>query len=489
MKIFNLIFCLFILSCTVSFGQSQEYDNWCGTVQTPEMDAQLDDFVKAYYINKTFEKTANTTQYLPLTYHLVGENDGDGRISYSDALDDLCQLNTHFENSNTDITFYLANFNLINSTPIYGGSVILLPNLKNPFTINSFVMGALPGLCGRYDGGQGRDYIILNKFCMGTGATTWAHEMGHLLTLPHPFFGWEGNTYSCGSTAPNWAEKYDGSNCTTAGDRFCDTGPDYLSDRWNCNGNCQHKDANGDTGTPDGTLFMSYSSDACQGPDGFSDDQIAAMHYNISTVRSGIVSTTQSFGEITQTPVLISPINGQVTEYRDWFKFEWQAVPNATHYIVEGSIFNSFNNTVFSEIVTDTYFEYFDQMAINRDLFWRVRPYNKGYFCTGYSNVGVFEAGTLVAANEIKEASAFDVFPNPVSKGNTLFIELTADEAVQGDVQLVNLSGQLVRELRGQKMAKGNNQFQLNTAELESGIYFVKIQTEEGLLTKKVVIQ
>ena len=114
--------------------------------------------------------------------------------------------------------------------------------------------------------------------------------MGHNLSIQHPFLGWEGNTFDYSLPTPTevyydytyfqdtlildtliidtaFVELMDGSNCTFAADGFCDTPPDYLSNRWQCKPDSQsiilQKDPNGVDFYSDGINFMSYAFNVC----------------------------------------------------------------------------------------------------------------------------------------------------------------------------------------------------------------------------------
>ena len=96
--------------------------------------------------------------------------------------------------------------------------------------------------------GQPGSPDIVNCFgnCLYRNNTTVTHELGHYLAMPHTFYGLEGSgnlSSTCGATATS-GEKHPRSgiysNCASSGDRFCDTYPDYNSDRWNCGAGMQH---------------------------------------------------------------------------------------------------------------------------------------------------------------------------------------------------------------------------------------------------------
>jgi hypothetical protein len=118
------------------------------------------------------------------------------------------------------------------------------------------------GLCGRgsftTSSPQG---VAMNNGCTGTSdnPSTFPHELGHFFDLFHTHetaFG---------------AELVDGSNCGSAGDKFCDTPADPgLDEGTNVNSfpNCSYygsaTDGNGDSYNPDTSQLMSYAPKQCR---------------------------------------------------------------------------------------------------------------------------------------------------------------------------------------------------------------------------------
>lgn len=108
---------------------------------------------------------------------------------------------------------------------------------------------------------------------LGFDTKTMIHEFGHIFSLPH--------THSTD-------ELVDGSNCITAGDKFCDTPADPnllgLVDE-DCKMTVEKTDANGDVYAPLLNNHMSYSRNTCRSS--FTPEQIQAMQ---STFEEKIVS-------------------------------------------------------------------------------------------------------------------------------------------------------------------------------------------------------
>lgn len=137
-------------------------------------------------------------------------------------------------------------------------------------TINIYFVGPvsignqLPiGWCGMaYFPEDKKDKIILSKFC--ATKELLVHEMGHFFSLYHThetFFG---------------KELVNGSNCSTSGDKICDTPADPGLNSRNTNESCKYtgttRDDSGAYYTPAVNNFMAYSRDACRNT--FTNDQM-----------------------------------------------------------------------------------------------------------------------------------------------------------------------------------------------------------------------
>jgi len=64
-------------------------------------------------------RNSNAVTYVPIKFHLVGEDDGTGRININDVLDNLCLLNETF--AEFELQFYMNNgVNEVNNSAIFG---------------------------------------------------------------------------------------------------------------------------------------------------------------------------------------------------------------------------------------------------------------------------------------------------------------------------------------------------------------------------------
>ena len=84
----------------------------------------------------------------------------------------------------------------------------------------------------------------------------------------------------------------------------------------------------------------------------------------------------------------------------------------------------------------------------------------------------------------------FDIYPNPIN--NSTFLEFELDNPSIVLVSVYNLKGQKVFDLIESNFNKGNHKLSFNNTDLKdmksSGIYFFRLTTNYGSLSKKVVI-
>jgi hypothetical protein len=434
--------------------------------------------------------------YLPLQVHVVGTDQGTGYMSKKAVFQAFCTLNEDFVQAN--IQFFLANeINYIDNSDYYehefdgGYDMMAQNNFSN--VINCYIVEDPAGNCGYFF--PGVDGIALSKGCTGPNDHTWAHEVGHFLSLPHPFYGWEGQNHNYSLPAPaqwdGWeVEKMDGSNCTTSGDGFCDTTPDYLNYRWNCNGNntssTVQTDPNGETFVSNGSLFMSYSNSFCKST--FSDDQIAAMRANVEEVRSNLLTVPPAPEDIeiaVQEEInVITPAPGALAEGNP-ITLTWEPVPGATHYIVQVNPFNFFSIIFEEQVVEGTSIQVSDLQA-NRTHYWRFKPYNAYNTCSDFTSSASFETGITTATQELLPGESLQLFPNPSSTGQVT-ISLKTTTSGQANWQLIDSRGSMQQQGSFVTLAGTQDQV-LDLTGLPAGLYFVHLQLDDRQSVRKLMV-
>lgn len=476
---------------------------------------------KAYLKENTgIASSRNAVTYVPIKFHLVGENDGSGRIEINRVLDQLCTLNETFEEF--ELQFYLKDgINEVNNSGIFGTVSTGRESLDMQFerdrqAVNVWILDdATPSnttldgrVLGYYE--PSLDWVVVDKDFVNGEGFTLIHELGHYFSLLHPFHGWgdEGappydETYE-GKPAPIYApdpnfsrdriltENADGSNCEVAGDMICDTPAEYLYftalDNTRCRYDKPMLDPKGDLITPDASLIMGYFLEGCVNR--FTAEQVALMKADLQTNRrSGLRANTPStINPITVKPTLTDPIDRKVTASYNKVQLKWAATPNATSYIIEVDRVPSFNDGSIRLSTNNTSIVIEDLLEPGRNYFWRVKPYNAGFTCATASSTERFETGLSTAVSTITSINNWELRPNPVQLNRTLFTTIEANTPFKADLKIYNLTGKVIYQ-KAEYFSTGKTTIVIPTESLSPGVYIVQLNNEKGINNKKLIVQ
>jgi hypothetical protein len=208
--------------------------------------------------------------FVGMSIHLVSTNEGNGQLSLNNFLDALCNLNEKFLPSKIQF-FVKGDLHFIRDSRLAGHTRMdqipeIIQSHLQPGTVNVFFVEDAMDACGYnlYKNGESIA-IVMSNACVNGLESNWAHEMGHYLSLPHTFYGWERMQADFTQPAPHRTnmdvavEMADKRNCSQAGDGFCDTPADYLMGRWACDHNgqslVQQFDPSGAPFNSDGSLL------------------------------------------------------------------------------------------------------------------------------------------------------------------------------------------------------------------------------------------
>lgn len=440
----------------------------------------------------------NEMLQLPMTIHIIGQTDGSGYFTRAELQVAICKLNSDFEEHN--IRFFIQG-NLIyhNNTSWYNHASFNIGNLmynstKVAGTMNIYIDNNAAGNCGYAT--LGGDRIFLKKSCIrGPSTTTWSHEMGHALSLPHTFSGWEDTTYDPTQPTPSVVfrgnspvnvERVDGVDCVNAADGFCDTEPDYLSARWNCNGNGESptilKDPFNVEFRVDGTMIMAYSNDACAAV--FSPQQVAAMRANIQTTKGDMVYSGSLPEFETPTTVNIAPTQDQEVLNVN-ILIEWEPVEFAAAYIVEVSRFLDFTIKEFEAQVTTTSVT-IPTLVANRNYFYRVMPINNSDFCTSFSTSTRFRAVIQTSTSEAA-GSSFSIYPTLLNGTEFMTISGRLNRSINVTFDVLDLQGRVLSSTE-KFLVAGPLSETLYVGSLPKGMYIMRINSGEGISALKFLV-
>lgn len=105
----------------------------------------------------------------------------------------------------------------------------------------------------------------------------------------------------------------------------------------------------------------------------------------------------------------------------------------------------------------------------------------------GLEKAGFVPDSTLVSTHDLPPLfSNIEIFPNPTQ--DRVFIHLKQLQSAGVHMELLDCWGRLRQTLSPQQLLPGDHQFELPTRDLENGIYYLKISSDEQYLTRKIII-
>ena len=360
--------------------------------------------------------------------------------------------------------------------------------------------------------------LVFRRTEIGNNASTASHEVGHFLSLPHTFRGWDCGSWSDGTfsvgnikspvtitTAPcalgnvrpqvELVTRGAGANCARAGDLFCDTPADYnfgFGHR-SCTYTGDVVDRNGDLLRPDEKNFMGYFLNC--NPYRFSDEQVAAMKADLRSSRRRYLGDGSRLVErdtVKFQPTDVSPADGSTTLYANEVNISWASVENATFYFLEVATSPRFQEAdeVVSIILSGNQTNYTGHRPnANTRYYFKVRPFNQLGAVQGNDRYTFTTSNTPSSVSAPQAVDDMTLFPNPAGFGQGVSARLLISKPGRYTLAVHDVTGRLIQQ-EVVAMAAGSNQVRVaQSAALPTGAYFLRVSNDEGVSTRRFVIQ
>ena len=224
----------------------------------------------------------------------------------------------------------------------------------------------------------------------------------------------------------------------------------------------------------------------------FTDDQSALKVADYNSSRRNYLRTyrrTPNTNTISTAPNLVFPINQELVDPYNDITLRWDPVPNAGFYVVEVSRSSSMDVDYKVYTTKNPFLRLRNLLANRPDYRWRVTPYNEAYFDVVSSPIQRFKTGIVNSVSQIEEISYMDIVPNPISQGKSIEIWMNNLANFQGNISMINAAGVKVFERANQFFNKGDDKILIPSDNMAKGLYFLNINTTEGIITKKLILQ
>ena len=260
-------FCLILFISLCLLAQAQ-YP--CGVKHSTSEVEAMSAFLLEQQGNTRGHQNPDTIYSVPIKFHIVRHDDGNGGLSENKIPQILDTINAFYKNSFLQFEQCGAT-NYINNSAFMGfqpekEEEALTAKTEKPRVINMYFMDSVflqdVLVCGfaYLPVGDDPKRAYITNACALSGNTV-PHEIGHLFSLLHTH----------GVSNDGTDELVNGSNCTNAGDNLCDTPADpnlagkvvYNVFPNTCSYVGDEKDANGEEYMPNVYNIMSYTIGQC----------------------------------------------------------------------------------------------------------------------------------------------------------------------------------------------------------------------------------
>jgi predicted outer membrane repeat protein len=107
-------------------------------------------------------------------------------------------------------------------------------------------------------------------------------------------------------------------------------------------------------------------------------------------------------------------------------------------------------------------------------------------FVNGRVDIGAYEWNSMFEQDKaITGTIGFEVYPNPVK--DFFFVKFSSRPQTTYLFEMYNTCGNIVKSVSGKTSSSENYQLKINTANLQPGLYFIRMQAGNQMATKKVV--
>ena len=439
----KIIAILFIVIITFNL----KAQNWTCDTEEPAED-YLSQMGVTSYSNSFVQRNVN------IFVHVIRRSNGTGGLTNSQIYNTLNVLSSDYSNAN--ICFNEIGRNYIHDDFYFNFSSGNFASLINVFpqwnAINIYLLPV--GITfGRASGIPAKAFVLGGNY---VNTSVISHEMGHCLGLYHTH-----SRGGCNDTL-NCTEAINGSNCADCGDSVCDTPADPCL-LGNVAANCTYT---GSFFNPLTNNIQSYTPPNCMTQ--FTNGQIARIHtmINTSPILQNVLNLYSCFNaNCFNNLTFITPLSGFVDqEVNNW---------------IEGT----FNNVILPG--ADVTYDAGNQVRLKPGFKAlsgsRFHAFIDG--CRGNAKINGEVSGIDVIENDI----ALKIYPNPLSESATISYTLANEDEVT--IYLFDATGKTVTTLaKNNQQTAGEHQLELEATNLPTGIYYLKLQSNETNIIKKLMI-
>ncbi len=211
----------------------------------------------------------------------------------------------------------------------------------------------------------------------------------------------------------------------------------------------------------------------------------------IRTIPTYIISHGNNITQLADSVTLVFPANhsmpiehvDELPPYR--LHFQWDSVKSATLYEFQLS-----SDSLFTGIIVDSNvvgFVTYYQAKRNTQYWWRVRAF-AGNSWSPFSEAWTFSGVTYLDIKNPKDSPELSISSHPNPSRSETTINFTTPHSGFVTIKLFDILGREIKTAAAERMSSGSHDLNLKTSDLPDGTYILKLETSEGVISKRMQI-
>ncbi|MBS1495238.1 MAG: T9SS type A sorting domain-containing protein [Bacteroidetes bacterium] len=206
----------------------------------------------------------------------------------------------------------------------------------------------------------------------------------------------------------------------------------------------------------------------------------------------GSYSSVRAFNVIPSNiipPALVSPANGS-SGVLSTPLLKWNTVPEREQYAVVVATDINFTNVIYGRCIDTTFYEMPpDTLHLGGQYYWAVCSQDSlgfGVFSAKWSFVVRTTGVENISKGIPSQYKLYNNYPNPFNPITKIKFDLPKNSFVK--INVLDITGKVVSEILNANLSAGSYETEFNGANLSSGIYYYRLETNDFVETKKMIL-
>lgn len=188
-------------------------------------------------------------------------------------------------------------------------------------------------------------------------------------------------------------------------------------------------------------------------------------------------------------PLIQSPVAPEITTESNFVRFEWGVLEEYTGFHYQWAADAEFLDIIEENdtLATSYSARLFNNLNFGETYYFRLRASNSTSWSNWTPTYKVTIGQSITGIGRSGVMDRLDIYPNPSSDRDGLFVELKINKATKVVIDLVSMSGNTQLRLSESRYGPGNHKISFDKGALGAGVYVLIVQVDDHKEAQKIV--